>query len=172
MSESNRRHPNVVNLSEIPQAERMAGSRMGAKFKRVAEVAGARALGCSWFEVPPGRVPMPRHYHCGNEEAIFVLEGRGTCRIGDATVEIRPGDWVSFPIGPAHAHQVENTGKEPLRYLTFSTMNNVDVVGYPDSKKVMAAAIEPGGRWAESPWMRLVFEESSAVEYLKGEKID
>lgn len=172
MSDTPRRHPNVVNLSEIEPDERLKGSRIGAKFKPVGARAGASGLGCTWYEVAPGRAAMPRHFHCANEEALFVLEGTGTLRLGDATVEVKPGDWISFPVGPAHAHQLRNTGQEPLRYLGISTRHNVDVVGYPDSKKVMAAAVKPGAAWTDPAWVKLVFEEDKAVDYFHGEKVD
>ena len=38
------------------------------------------------------------------------------------------------------AHQLINTGSDDLRYLGFSTGGAVDVVDYPDSKKIAIAA--------------------------------
>ncbi len=117
MSDVPRRHPNVVNVSEIVPHERVVGAQFAARYTRLAANAGAGALGCMWFEVPPGRTAMPLHYHCANEEAVFVLEGTGTLRLGTETVPLRAGDWVSFPVGPAYAHQIINTGTTALRYL-------------------------------------------------------
>src|SRR2546427_13010010 len=71
---------------------------------------------------------------------VTNLEGEGSARIGDATVRLRAGDYVTFPTGPESAHILTNTGAGPLRYLCFSTLPTTEVVGYPDSKKIGAMA--------------------------------
>jgi uncharacterized cupin superfamily protein len=37
-----------------------------------------------------------------------VLRGKGIARIGDTRVPVREGDWISFPVGPEHPHQMIN----------------------------------------------------------------
>src|SRR5690242_4639516 len=110
MSEQSRRHPNVVNVSELEANKREKGTRFALASKGLGLAAGATGIGCSWYEVPPGRTAFPMHYHCANEEAAFILEGEGTLRIGDKTVPIRPGDYIALPTGPENAHQLQNTG--------------------------------------------------------------
>jgi uncharacterized cupin superfamily protein len=172
MSEQNRRHPNVVNLSELEAQKQEKGKRFGSAFKPLGAATGARGIGCSWYEVPPGRTAYPAHYHCANEEAVFILEGEGTLRIGNERVAIRPGDYMTFPTGPDTAHQLLNTGTVPLRYLALSTLNNVDVVGYPDSGKLGAIARPPGKGWTEKPWVRSVLPMRASVDYYDGEQVD
>jgi uncharacterized cupin superfamily protein len=105
-----------------------------------------------------------------NEEAMFVLEGEGILRIGDAEVPIRAGDYATFPVGPAHAHQVRNTGQGPLRYLGMSTLHTAEVVGYPDSKKIGAlAAPSPAAAMKGEHWMRIIVKEGTGVPYFEGE---
>ena len=159
-----RRHPNVVNLSEIEPRVTTEGTRFGSSTRRLGAAAGGVGLGASYFEVEPGRTAFPAHWHCANEEAIYVLEGEGTARIGDARVPVRAGDWIAMPPGPEHAHQLVNTGTVPLRYLAISTMQKVEIVGYPDSKKFGAAAIGPSG-----PWVRHLFLEGTSASYYDGE---
>ncbi len=160
-----RRHPNVVNLDEVEGRNLEHGKRFGGTAKTLAMRAGARGLGCTWTEIPPGRSGWPRHFHCANEEAVFVLEGNGTLTLGDAKLELRPGDWVTIPPGPEHAHLFVNTSSAPLRYLAFSTLHPVDVVGYPDGKKVGALAMGTAGK----PWVRVLHEEGTDVGYYDGE---
>jgi uncharacterized cupin superfamily protein len=50
--------------------------------KRLADAAGGCDLGASLYELPPGGKSWPYHYHTGNEEAIYVLAGEGTLRVG------------------------------------------------------------------------------------------
>jgi uncharacterized cupin superfamily protein len=153
---SERRHPNVHNVDEAKGMERMTGARFGFQVRQLSEAAGARSLGASWYEVPPGRACFPYHFHCVNEEAVFILEGTGTARIGGERVAIRAGDWLSFPIGPDTAHQIINTGTTPLRLLAFSTKVNGDVLGYPDSKKLAGVGWKPGSKWGDQPWIRIM----------------
>jgi uncharacterized cupin superfamily protein len=165
---SERRHPLVVNLSEIEAKPSMAtaGTKFGSRTRQLGDPPAGRAIGCSWYEVEPGKAAFPFHWHAANEEAVYVLEGEGTLRIGDARVPIRAGDYIGMPTGPDHAHQIINTGSAPLRYLCFSTMNSVEVVGYPDSKKIGAAARRPG---TTTPWVRQLHLEENQKGYWDGE---
>jgi uncharacterized cupin superfamily protein len=158
-----RRHPNVVNQDELEPNELKKGKHQG-KMRRFGPAAGSQQIGCSVMEVPPGSVSFPHHYHCMNEEAIYILSGTGTARIGDKRVPVRAGDWIAYPIGPDHAHQMINDGKEPLVYLMLSTMHKCEVVGYPDSKKVAASAGE-----REKPWIRQIVRAGESLDYWDGE---
>jgi uncharacterized cupin superfamily protein len=115
--------------------------------------------------VPPGRTAWPRHWHAANEEALFILEGEGTLRIGEALVQVRAGDYASLLAGPEHAHALVNTGTQPLRYLCMSTTIKVEVAGYPDSGKIGAMARGPDGK----PWVRLLTPATGGQGYYDGE---
>lgn len=79
---------------------------------------------------------------------------------------LRAGDYVAFPVGPDFAHQIINTGAGPLRYLGLSTRNPVEVVGYPDSNKILA-------RYGlDEPRIRAIFRAETTVDYYDREKID
>src|SRR5512143_885759 len=144
---SERRHPNVINRDEVPQNEMKKGKHQ-ILTRRLGAPAGSLRLGASVTEIPPGAISYPFHYHCAKEEALYVLSGTGTARIGDARVAVRAGDWIAYPVGPAHAHQMINDGSEPLVYLALSTGETCEVVGYPDSNKVaMAAGESPQKMW-------------------------
>lgn len=160
-----RRHPNVVNIAEIEPRGFTKGERFALQTRPLGRATGARGIGCSLYEVPPGRTAFPNHYHCANEESIYVLEGSGTLRIGEDTVEVGPGDYATFPVGPGHTHQLLNTGDNPLRYLCFSTMIPTEVVGYPDSRKVGAFG-SPG---TGPQWLRVMVREGTLLDYYDGE---
>jgi uncharacterized cupin superfamily protein len=136
------RHPNVMNIDEVTPHDTAKGG-FGSRRRRVSVEAGCRALGCSHFEIEPGKTAFPFHFHSAFEEAIYVLEGSGTLCIGKDTVEVRAGDFVGIPPGPDSAHALTNTGKQTLRYLALSspaTPMTLDIVAYPDSKKVAFAS--------------------------------
>ncbi len=157
----------MVNLEDVEIQKIEKGTRFSASTRWLGMAAGGKAIGCGWHEVPPGHTAWPYHYHSANEEAAYILEGEGTLRIGDATVPIKAGDYIAFPVGPAHAHQITNTGAGPLRYLALSTGVPVEVVGYPDSGKIGL-----GARFPDGNRMRHLFRLETQVDYYDGEKID
>jgi uncharacterized cupin superfamily protein len=169
-----RRHPHVVNIDELPVDELDKGG-FGFRRRRLGAVAGGRAIGCSYFEVAPGRTAFPFHFHSAFEEVMFILEGTGTLRLGKDTVEVRGGDYVGLPPGPELAHSLTNSGSAPLRYLALSGAAipmTVDVVGYPDSKKfAFAAGVDPS-KGLRSAWaMKIVKESAPDVGYYDDEPL-
>jgi len=162
--EQNRRHPNVVNREDVPVMPMQKGKHQ-MQLRRLGGAAGGNMLGANLTEVAPGGVSFPFHYHCATEEALYVISGTGTARIDDARVAVKPGDYIAFPVGPEHAHQMINDGKEPLVYLTLSaSVQKVDVVGYPDSKKLAATA----GTF-EKPIHRWISRQGESLDYWEGE---
>ncbi len=170
-----RRHPHVVNIEEVSAREERRGS-FAFRARRLGAEAGGRALGCTLYELPPGKTAFPFHFHSALEEAIFVLEGQGTLRIGPQKVDVRAGDYVALPPGPEAPHALSNGGGQPLRYLCLSgpaTATTMDIVAYPDSKKVaFASGIDPvkglrGGAWV----MKLIKEDVPSADYYEGEPL-
>jgi uncharacterized cupin superfamily protein len=157
-----RRHPNVVNVDELDASDitKLEQGKHHAIDRTLGHTAGSKALGGTVMEIPPGAVAYPFHFHTNNEEAIYVLSGTGTTRIGDARVKVRAGDWIAYPPGPAHAHQMLNDGVEPLVYLCISTQHDCEVVGYPDSNKILAR----GGPF-ENAWIRQVVKRGPSIGY-------
>jgi uncharacterized cupin superfamily protein len=165
---SERRHPNVVNIEEVAPTSQSNG-KFVLEHRALGRAVSAKQLGCGMITIPPGKTAWPNHYHCANEESMYVLSGTGTARIGDAKVEIRAGDYIAFPTGKAHAHSTTNTGTEPLVYLCFSTMITTEVVGYPDSKKLAMSSWAFGEDGAPKPIVRAIYREKDQVGYFDGE---
>lgn len=158
----------VIRESELSWTESSRGERFESRRKQLGAAAGGRMLGCSLFEIPPGKRSFPLHYHLANEEAIYVLAGEGTLRLGTGEARLAAGDYVALPPGEEHAHQLVNDGSEPLRYLAFSTMNQPDIMGYPDSNKFgLMAGAAPGG--AKEARTLNVFVPDVRVDYWEGE---
>lgn len=122
---------------------------------------GAARIGCSLYELDPGERTFPYHLHHGNEEWLLVVRGTPTLRTPEGERELREGDLVAFPAGPAGAHGVENRSGGPARVAIFSTLLLPSVVEYPDSGKV-------GVRWDEEDGV-LRFRRADAVDYWDGE---
>jgi uncharacterized cupin superfamily protein len=160
----------IVHQNQIAWLELSQGERFAYRRKQLGLATGAEKLGASLFEIAPGKRAFPFHYHFANEEALYILDGAGTLRLGAEEVLVGPGHFVTFRAGMESPHQLINTGSEPLRYLCFSTMIGPEVCGYPDSHKVaIIAGRAPGGSKQVGASIRKCFRESSEVGYYDGE---
>ncbi|WP_411965547.1 cupin domain-containing protein [Haloferax sp. YSMS24] len=166
--------PHASKTQDLDWTESQRGSRFAFRRKQLASAAGGRELGCSLYEVPPGKRPWPTHYHEGNEEALYVLSGSGTLhtRDGAADIELLADTYVALPAGADYVRQVENDGDEPLRYLAISTMNHPDVTVYPDSDKVgVFCGSAPGGESSDRT-LHGYFPRDATVGYWDDEPTD
>ena len=130
----------IINIEEVPLLNRSNGKQFEVKWGRVGQLLGLNGLGCAVHVVPPGKKAFPFHRHHVVDELFFIVSGNGEYRFGGKMMPVRPGDIVAAPAG-TEAHQLVNTGSDELRYLGISTMGGgVDVIDYPDSKKIAVAA--------------------------------
>ncbi len=126
------KHEHVIQVSDVPVEKINApeGSAFGGQRRRVGAQIGARKLGYSFFNVPPGKAAFPYHTHSGNEEMIYVIDGEGILRFGKEEIAVAAGIVIACPPGGDYAHQLINTGQGELHYLVVSTMD------YPDLSRV------------------------------------
>ena len=156
-----------VNESDLEWST-LSGGETGLRRKKLAAAAGGEAVGCSLYELPAGDRSWPYHYHTGNEEALFVLDGEGALRLDGERVPLEAGDYVALPADERGAHRVVNDSEEPLRYLMVSTMTEPDVTVYPDSGKVgVFAGAPPGGEGERT--VHGYYRREDAVDYWEGE---
>ena len=132
---------------------------------RLGRQAGSERLGLSLWELPPGEAAYPYHFHYTEEELVVVLEGVPSLRGADGWRELCEGDVVAFPRGEHGGHQLVNRTSESVRFLSFSSSGDPDVVIYPDSGKLGAFERLPDGGG-----LRAMFRLSDAVDYHDGEQ--
>jgi uncharacterized cupin superfamily protein len=111
---------------------------------RVGEHAGSRRLAATLYEIDPGAVVSPLHFHHANEELLFVLSGTPTLRTGlDEERALAPGEIAAFPAGRGGTHQVTNRSDSRARVLICSTTALPEVAEQPETG--MLAVITPEG---------------------------
>lgn len=159
----------ILNVESVQFQPRSHGKDFECQIAPVGLDIESKKLGFNITVVPPGKRPFPFHAHRGNEEMFFILEGKGSIRIGSEMHKIRAGDFISLPPGRESAHQIINDSRAPLRYLAVSTMEIPEVVEYPDSEKLGVIAGTPGGRPAAEGSIRHFTRVSDAVDYWHGE---
>jgi len=130
--------------------------------------AGAKRLGASLYELPPGQAAFPYHFHTANEELLVVLSGRPHLRDPDGWRQLEAGEIVACPSDEHGAHQLHNRSDEVVRVLVVSEMNAPDVVFQPDSGKFLAGDRPPGGR-KEDGRLFATFRLEDEVDYWEGE---
>jgi uncharacterized cupin superfamily protein len=131
---------------------------------RLGRQAGSERLGLSLWELPAGEAAYPYHFHYTEEELVVVLDGAPSLRTPDGWRELSEGEVVAFPRGEHGGHQLVNRTAETVRFLSFSTNGEPDIVIYPDSGKL--GAVE---RLTDGGGLRAVFRLTDAVDYLDGE---
>ena len=115
------RFNNVVNARDVPQEDYSEPSgRYQVAGREIAQVVGARDLGYSVTFVAPGSRSYPYHFHHGEEEAFYVLEGRGLLRQGDGEgedelVELGAGRRRRLPRRHGHRAPVHQRRRRPVR---------------------------------------------------------
>ena len=101
---------------------------------------GARNLDYKLTVLPPGKVQCPFHCRHGKRKCSSSLSVRASS--ASARSAFRSAGTTSSPATrrPGGAHQIINTGTTTMRYLSLSTLVEVEACEYPDSGKVLSVA--------------------------------
>ena len=154
-----------VNMPGAENAPEKFEARVGDIGRRL----GAQKLGYNLTVVPAGKRAWPFHNHRVNEEMFVILDGEGEVRIGQETFPIRKGDVIAHPPGgPDTAHQIVNTSKAELKYLSVSTVATPEICDYPDSGKFAVMTVAPGPDGKPRFW-RFAARDGTGLNYYDGE---
>src|SRR5450631_4532685 len=95
----------IVASHEGPTWDMEAGRP--ATFKLLSDATGG---GMAVFEeIVPPLMGTPLHIHRTSDEAIYVVSGQFSVRLGDKTHLASAGSWIFIPIGAIHGWR--NSGK-------------------------------------------------------------
>ncbi|MEK9159797.1 MAG: cupin domain-containing protein [Patescibacteria group bacterium] len=162
------RPTNIINIANLPETSVSSGEKFQFTKKSLSQSTGAQKIGCRIYAVQSGKRAWPYHFHYGNEEAIFILEGSGTLRQNGQESPVQKGDYIALPVGPEFAHQLINTSETLLTYLCISTMIEPDICVYPDSNKVGVFAVDAPGMPVTEKTLEKFFLQNE-VGYYEGE---
>lgn len=146
------RPPNIVNVDDVQaQPWEHAGAERSAR--DLGEAAGSVRTGMRHYVIPDGKLGGRPHCHAAEEELFVVLEGDGTCLLGDEEIPLRRGSVVGRPPGTGVAHAFRG----PLTLLTYGTRVPNEICYYPRSKQIVfrglevVARVETLDRWDGEP---------------------
>ena len=154
MNRINIANPEFEYDDDDPDGFRSGMYRIGPKL-------GAKQMGTSVYEIPPGQALCPYHYEYAEEEWLLVLIGHPTVRDPDGETELEPWDVVMFETGPKGAHGIYNRTDEPVRVMMYSTVLHPAATVYPDSDKIAV--------WPGNTDDNLIVHRASGVDYWSGE---
>jgi uncharacterized cupin superfamily protein len=135
-----------------------APERFACRYSSIRPDLGGEQIGCTVYELEPGRQLWPYHWHLANEEWAIVVDGTPTVRTPEGERELRAGDVVAFVEGEAGAHTFLNRSNAVARFAIFSTRRPGDAF-YPDSGKIGAGP----------PHDRRYFRREDALDYWEAE---
>ena len=129
-------------------------SGRGGGYTLVTKVTDAETRGAYAFQemtVAPGFPWIPPHIHHNEDEALYVLEGNCTVRVGEQVHTLGPGAFILMPRDVVHTFS--NPGTVPARVLVISSpggviryfeeaaaLTNQSPNGQPDMDKLVALA--------------------------------
>jgi len=106
----------IVDMFEWGRLEWMVSGAMGNS--------DTLTVGKCYIEPAMGN---PLHYHPNCDEVLHVLAGRIRKHVGDAYVDMGPGDTISIPAGAMH--RAENIGDRECELLICYDSPHREVVG-------------------------------------------
>lgn len=158
-----------VNSNDMEWEARDGPDGFGSLAKALALHADTCGIGCTLYRIEPGKTALPAHAHYGNDEAIYVLKGTLTVRLDGQDQRLSEGSYMAFKRATGIAHQILNTSTEMVELLCISTMNDTDVVMYPDSGKLgIMGGYAPGG--PDRDGMVVEFMKRTPVDYWDDEE--
>ena len=91
-------------------------------------------------------------------------------RLHDKEYLLSSGDLISIPPGLEYAHQLINVSEtEELTYLSISTMEEPDILLFPESNKISVIAGVPPGGDPKKATLNFTTSLDNEVDYWEGE---
>jgi uncharacterized cupin superfamily protein len=138
------RFENVGRAEHITEYEVGEGDCRCA-WRDLAAAGGAVRTGLNLGRCLPGMLQYPPHCHSAEEELFVVLDGSGTCVLGDEEHALRPGHVLSRPAGTGVAHALRG-GPDGLTFLAYGTRDTNDMAYFPRSGKIYWRGLGVVGR--------------------------
>ena len=146
------RPSSIVNIDDT-EVVSSAESDCEVEIRYLGREAGSVDTGMRHEVVVDGKLNCPPHCHGAEEEFFLVLDGEGTCLLGDDELLVRRGSIVGRPPGTGVPHAFRG----PITLLTYGTREPNDICYYPRSNKVgfwgvgVVARIESIDYWDGEP---------------------
>ena len=107
---------------------------MEGRARRVlGDTLGLTQFGVNLTTLQPDGQSSLRHWHTGEDEFVFVVEGELTLITDEGEQILRPGDCAGFPANSGNGHQLVNRSGTPATYLEAGHRSSGEEVHYTDA---------------------------------------
>ena len=65
------------------------------------------------------KLKVKMHKHVKHTEHVTILQGKGKFTIGDTTITVKKGDFITIPMGTWHG--VEVTSRRPMKVISIQS---------------------------------------------------
>lgn len=103
--------------------------------RRLGDAAGLTQFGVNLLRLPAGTWSSQRHWHSGEDELVYVLEGEVVLVCDDGEELLRAGDAAGFKAGERVGHHLQNRSARDALLLEVGTRSaspEAELVDYPD----------------------------------------
>src|SRR5262245_19996267 len=104
----------------------------GRSRKRLARAAGLPQFGVNVFTLSPGAASSQRHWHEGEDELVYVLEGEVILREDRGVIVLKPGDAAAWQAGVANGHCLINRSDRDAVFIEIGTRATSERAHYSD----------------------------------------
>ncbi|MET7150164.1 cupin domain-containing protein [Xanthomonas sp. PPL139] len=109
---------------DAPCAQRMR--------QRLGDAGGLRDFGVNLTRLPPGGWSAQRHWHCEEDEFVYVIEGELVLIEDDGEILLRAGECAAFPKNSGNGHHLVNRSDADAVYLEVGSRSPDDVITCSD----------------------------------------
>jgi uncharacterized cupin superfamily protein len=107
--------------------------------KALGNIAGIKNFGVNLVTLAPGSSSALRHWHTGQDEFIYIIQGEPTLITNSGEQILQPGMMAGFPAGEENGHQLVNKSNFDVVYLEVGDRTPNDQASYPDDDLVAKA---------------------------------
>ena len=100
--------------------------------ERLGDAAGLTQFGVNRLRLPPGVWSSQRHWHAGEDEFVYVLEGEVVLVTDAGEQVLHVGDCAGFKAGDPDGHHLQNRSDRDAVVLEVGHRGPPHFVDYPD----------------------------------------
>jgi uncharacterized cupin superfamily protein len=124
--------PKKIAVESLPQ---VVGSSYPSPFgaacaervrQRLGNAADLTQFGVNLTRLPPGSWSSQRHWHSGEDELVYILEGEVVLVTNSGEEILRKGDCAGFKAGVADGHHLQNRSDRDVLLLEIGARRDAD----------------------------------------------
>jgi uncharacterized cupin superfamily protein len=132
----------LSRLEELPKSTGLPASIaepvrpelfVGKHEAQLGKAVGVTQFGVNHITLAPGAASSLRHWHEGEDEFVYILDGEVVLIDDNGEHYLSEGCFVGFPAGSPNAHHLANRSSAPARFIVVGTRKvGLETIHYPD----------------------------------------